>query len=208
MEWPPSASLIERAMDGDSNALGSLFTSAVPRARSFLSYQGFGDAARDEITGAAMESVLQKVSTLRQPQAFEAWFWTVVRNSMRGYLRQQQRLARITELAPTSPLQPDEHLLALEEHHTIRRALTQLSPADRELLWLREVEGLTYQDIGGRLGAKTGAVRVRCHRARKRLHEAYEAAQVGRATGETGHYEDGTTADSGSEIDQGDFDFN
>jgi RNA polymerase sigma-70 factor (ECF subfamily) len=198
MEWPPSASLIERAKDGEPDALGAIFAAAVPRIRSFLAYQGFRDAARDEIVGAAMESVLHKVSTLRQTQSFEAWFWAVVRNSMRGYLRQQQKLARITELPPTSPLQPDEHVLMLEEHQTIRTALEGLSPADRELLWLREVEGLTYQEIGGRLGAKTGAVRVRCYRARRRLREAYEAAQVGRETGdrgENGHYEDGNTAD-------------
>ena len=44
---------------------------------------------------------------------------------------------------------------------------------DRELLWLREVEGLSYEEIGGRLSAAAGTVRVACHRARKRLERAY-----------------------------------
>jgi RNA polymerase sigma factor (sigma-70 family) len=51
--------------------------------------------------------------------------------------------------------------------------MSQLSTRDRQLLWLREVEGLSYDDIGSRLGATVGTVRVACHRARQRLEEVY-----------------------------------
>ncbi len=57
------------------------------------------------------------------------------------------------------------------------RALDHLSDRDRQLLWLREVEGLSYDEIGGRLRATAGTVRVACHRARKRLEEAYRALE-------------------------------
>ena len=62
-----------------------------------------------------------------------------------------------------------------DEHRRIRLALENLSPKDRELLWLREVEGLEYDDIARRLGATAGTVRVACHRARRRLEAAYLA---------------------------------
>ena len=49
-----------------------------------------------------------------------------------------------------------------------RGRLSKLTEKDRELLWLREVEGLAYGEIGGRFGAATGTIRVACHRARKK----------------------------------------
>jgi RNA polymerase sigma-70 factor (ECF subfamily) len=72
------------------------------------------------------------------------------------------------------PTPPDETVIAREEHADIRQALKSLSAADRDLLWMRDIEGLGYKDIGGRLGAATGTIRVRCHRARQRLGTAYE----------------------------------
>jgi RNA polymerase sigma factor (sigma-70 family) len=68
---------------------------------------------------------------------------------------------------------PAEQVIVEEEHAQIRSALTSLSTRDRELLWLSEVEGLTYAEVGGRIGAATGTTRVACHRARRRLEEAY-----------------------------------
>jgi RNA polymerase sigma-70 factor (ECF subfamily) len=72
-----------------------------------------------------------------------------------------------------SPATPEELSIEREEHRRILAALAQLSPRDRELLWLREVEGLDYGEIGGRIGSAIGTVRVAIHRARRRLEEIY-----------------------------------
>ena len=69
---------------------------------------------------------------------------------------------------------PEERAIDADDHSRIRGALTMLSVKDRELLWLREVEGLSYEEIGGRLSAATGTIRVACHRARKKLEQAYQ----------------------------------
>ena len=72
-----------------------------------------------------------------------------------------------------SPATPEEISMEGDEHRRIRVALSGLTPKDRELLWLREVEGLEYEDIATRLGATAGTVRVACHRARRRLEALY-----------------------------------
>ena len=86
----------------------------------------------------------------------------------------RRRAARPTD-AMVSPSTPEEISMEGDEHRRIRIALVSLSPKDRELLWLREVEGLGYEDIARRLGVAAGAVRVACHRARRRLEAIYLA---------------------------------
>ena len=58
------------------------------------------------------------------------------------------------------------------EHEAIRRAFLTLPVRDRELLWMREVVGMEYQDIAGRMSATSGATRVAVMRARRRLEDA------------------------------------
>jgi RNA polymerase sigma-70 factor (ECF subfamily) len=173
--WPPTARLVEEVQAGNTAALETFFHLVRPRLRAFLLYQGFTPEACDELSSIVVATVLQKISTLKNAQAFEAWFWTVARNHVRGYMRKQKRTRRLNELPGPGPAQPDEIVLLAEEYQAVRSALATLSLADRELLWLREVERLSYREIGSRLGVATGAIRVRGHRARRRLQAAYQA---------------------------------
>lgn len=126
-----------------------------------------------EIVADALEAMVRGFPKLRDPQAFEGWFWTISRNRMRTALRRYRSDRRPTD-AWVSPSTPEELFLTSDEHIRIRQALEMVPPRDRELLWLREVEGLEYEEIGSRIGATVGTVRVACHRARKRLEEAFK----------------------------------
>jgi RNA polymerase sigma-70 factor (ECF subfamily) len=72
-----------------------------------------------------------------------------------------------------SPSTPEEISIEGDEHRRIRMALSQIPVKDRELLWLREVEGLEYDDIAIRFGSSASTIRVACHRARRRLEAVY-----------------------------------
>ena len=178
-QWPPAPDLVERARAGDIDAIDDLYRVIRPRLRSFFIYQGFAQATSEDLTASIMEKVIRKLRTLRKPRAFEAWFWALTRNHVRGHFRHQKRDRALNELPSPAPTQPQETVLLIEEYQEIRAALATLSAADRELLWLREVEGLSYQALGGRFGAATGTIRVRCHRARQRLQDAYSTTNGG-----------------------------
>lgn len=142
---------------------------------AFFRYSGLtGDEAED-LASDVMERVIRKLPNLRDPRAFEAWLWTIARNRLAGYMRRQR--SRPYEAPSPQGMEPAEHLALAEEHRMIREALTRLTERDRQLLWLREVEGMSYAGIGGRLGAATGAVRVALHRARRRLEAAYQEVE-------------------------------
>ena len=97
----------------------------------------------------------------------------IVRNRLKGWIRVNRRPRRY-EPANATVAGPEERAIDADDHSRIKGALSMLTERDRELLWLREVEGLTYGEIGGRFGAATGTIRVACHRARKRLERAYQ----------------------------------
>lgn len=174
--WPPKVALVESARSGDPIALARIYRTIQPRLKAFLRYQGFERATCDDIASDVSEVVLAKLETLREAVTFQAWFWAITRNRIRAHVRRRQRDSNHAEPPAPAVLPPDETVILQEEHDTIRRALATLSQKDRDLLWLREVEGLSYKDISGRLDTATGTVRVRCHRARQRLESAYEEA--------------------------------
>lgn len=87
--------------------------------------------------------------------------------------RESKALGMLGAVAVEQSTEPDPlaQLVSNERAEQTRRALAQLSDADREVLQLAFADGLDAQAIGERLGLTAGAVRVRRHRALRRLAE-------------------------------------
>ena len=174
--WPPSPSLATSARDGDQAALSAILVEGLPRLVAFYRGQGLNLADAEDVASDTCESIIRSIRRLRSPQAFEAWFWRVARSKFHDYLRKRHRPLPAPEVETIHVL-PDEQALDQEDFRTVRAAYGKLGAADRELLWLREVEGLSYAAIGGRLFKREGAVRVAMLRARRRLGKLIEEEQ-------------------------------
>lgn len=166
------------ARGGDVAAMGRVLAAGHPRLVAFYHGVGMPHDLVGEIVAETLEGLVRNFPKLREPDAFEGWFWTIARNRMRTSLR-RYRSRKIPTDAFVSPATPEESVLLSEEHSRIRVALAALTERDRQLLWLREVEGLEYDEIGSRIGATVGTVRVACHRARKRLEEEFRRIEGG-----------------------------
>lgn len=141
---------------------------------AFYRGMGLSHADSEEVASQAVEGMVKSIRRLREPDAFEGWFWTIARNRLRSRLRTKGRLERELDYGPVDD--PESIVVVREEHVFIRSALDQLSSRDRQILWLREVEQLDYDDIATRLTMRPGAVRVAALRARRRLEELYASA--------------------------------
>lgn len=172
--WPPTRSEIDAARSGDRAVLGDILTVGYPKLVAFYRGMGLSRADAEEVASDAIEGMVRNIGRLREPDAFEGWFWTVARNRFRSRLRTKGRVERELEYGLVDD--PESIVVIREEHVAIRAALARLSDRDREVLWLREVEQLSHDEIAGRLRMKTGAVRVAVLRARRRLAEIYEQA--------------------------------
>ena len=165
--------VVSAAHNGDRDSLARLCKLVHPRLIGFYRYSGLTTDEAEDLSGDVIEDIITRLTSLRNTKAFDAWMWSIGRNRLKGWIRVNRRPSRFE---PTTPAAsgPEERAIDADDHSRIRGALTMLSMKDRELLWLREVEGLSYEEIGGRLSAATGTIRVACHRARKKLEQAYQ----------------------------------
>ena len=171
-EWPPSVERVVAARNGDRIVLGEILGQGFPKLVAFYRGSGLRHADADELASEALEGMVRNLPKLREAGAFEAWFWSVARNRFRSKLRTKGRVERELEYGPVPD--PEDLVIQTEEHSKIREAMAELSVRDRQVLWLREVEGLSHDEIAGRMMMATGAVRVAALRARRRLAEIYE----------------------------------
>ena len=75
----------------------------------------------------------------------------------------------VDPLDPAGPAGPDHQFMVREQYRHVLAGLQRLGIEDRELLSLVAAEDLSYREIASILGAKENTVKVRVHRARKRL---------------------------------------
>jgi RNA polymerase sigma factor (sigma-70 family) len=116
-----------------------------------------------------------------------AWILAIVRNMSHTWRRRHRAAhASTTTFDETlhSEAAGDEHPAAVLELDATRTALAQaidaLSPDLREVIVLREVEGLSYREIGDVVGVPVGTVMSRLSRARGRLQKALTDSDQGR----------------------------
>ena len=125
----------------------------------------------EDIAQDALLRAWRRRSTLRDKERRKQWLAAIVRNEA---FRQHARVRP----DPTSAIEghegvEDERVVATVERADLHAALRLLSERDRALLVLRYQEDLTQAAIAHRLGIPEGTVKVRLHRARKKLRRAY-----------------------------------
>jgi len=104
-----------------------------------------------------------------------AWLLAIVRNAAYDWLRKHRRNAQLTaavddlEWAADSAPDPEEEQLRNADREAVRQGLESLPAEYREVMVLRELEGMSYKHIARVIDAPIGTVMSRLARARKRL---------------------------------------
>src|SRR5688572_17111171 len=135
--------------------------------------QAVGHAAailfnREDALDAVQEAFIdafKAIDSFDRERAFYPWFYVLLRNrcyKMKTRNRETESIEDTEILAPQSGL-PREERVALE------RALVSLSPEDRELITLKYLDGLSYQELAEHLQIPRGTVMSRLFHVRKQL---------------------------------------
>lgn len=125
----------------------------------------------EDIAQDALLRAWRRRSTLREADRRNQWLGTIVRNE--AFRQHERRRPDPTDAIELYEGEEDARVLATVELADLHAALGELSSRDRELLELRYQEDLTQSAIAVRLGIPEGTVKVRLHRARKKLRSAY-----------------------------------
>lgn len=157
--------LWEQVRQGDRAAFDKFYCQQLPGLRSFLSiYLGSQAAAED----VAQEVFLQ---LWKHPNGFDptraglrTYLFSIARRRAAEWWRHSSR--RFSNLH--GPKEPDLAVRPLFED-----LLLKIDPDSRSLLWLREVEGYSYQEIALMFQVPVGTVKSRLFAARERLRELW-----------------------------------
>lgn len=175
--------LIQAARSGDQRAFAALVEANQAMVYS-LAYRMTGnseDAA--DLTQEAFLNAWRGLARFQGQASFSTWLYRLTSNACIDFLRREKRRSALS-----LTLEPDEEesrqaevsderwspeaLLDRQESlQAVRRALGQLSDEHREVLLLRELEGLSYREIAQALGLEEGTVKSRIARARLALRD-------------------------------------
>ncbi len=167
-----SRELLEACRRGEPGAFEELIE-GTHRQVYTLAYRLVGD--RHEAEDVAQDAYLRAYRSLRKFRGearFETWLYRIVANVAMTHLRRRGRFGDLLPEGQEPVLEqqvqdPDDSLGDAE----VSRALASLPDGQRVVVVLKDVYGFSCQEIGDRIGISEGAVKVRLHRARRRLRE-------------------------------------
>lgn len=171
-------SLIERVRSGDSSAFETLVLENQTKVYNLaLRMTGNEEDALD----MSQEAFLRAYNSLdgfRGDSRFSVWLYRLTSNICIDFIRSRKRAAAVSlhDAEDGSDIEiPDERFLPETElerrefREALSKGLTELTPEYSRILILREVNGLSYDEIGEVLELSPGTVKSRIHRARGRL---------------------------------------
>lgn len=181
--------LIERACKGDDAAFNQVVAAYKKRILGTVFRL---ISRREDAEDVAQEVFLRlyfSLDQLRTPEVFEPWLYRLTVNASYDYLRKQRRRneARMADLSEEQVLRADANASSKVDHEDTRKGkikelvdqlLSAVSPEDRILLTLKEVEGLSLKELEQVYGVNENALKVRLFRARQRVLKAFGASQA------------------------------
>lgn len=170
--------LIESSLRGDSSAFGELVQLYQDRLYNAVShFVGNATEAEDVVQEAFVQAYL-KLDTFQQTSAFYTWLYRIAFNTAVSRQRRKKlatSVDSIREQTGEEPIDrgdaPDRPLEQQEAVGQVQAALASLSAEHRDILVLREMDELEYEQIAEILAINVGTVRSRLHRARLALRD-------------------------------------
>lgn len=165
--------LVVRCQLGDERAFERVVAQYGRKLRYYVRRLIGRSLLEDDILQSIWLAVWVQLPKLRRTESFRPWLYRIARNTA------LQAIRRRIETAPLEgdPPAPDEAdaTFTPEQAAAVHAALDQLNAAHKEVLVLRFLEGMSYEEIADVIGCSLGTVRSRIYYGKKRLRETMEA---------------------------------
>ena len=174
--------LVERAQRGDKRAF-ELLVSKYQRKLGRLLSRFIRDASEvEDVTQEAFIKAYRALPTFRGDSAFYTWLYRIGINTAKNYLVAMGRRAPTTTDIDSEEAEgiedgdqlrdlntPENELMSRQVAETVNQTLEELPEELRTAITLREIEGLSYEDIANVMNCPIGTVRSRIFRAREAI---------------------------------------
>jgi RNA polymerase sigma factor (sigma-70 family) len=180
--------LVAAVRRGDDRAFEALYARYHRRIAAYVLGMVKDHGRAEDVTQEVFVAALRRMRETERPIAFKPWIYEIAKNACIDQFRRSQRTEEVSfdagegfvpsRLLGSGPT-PDSAVFAKQELDHLCGAFGGLSDTHHEILVLRELEGLSYREIGERMGMSRQAVESTLFRARRRLTEEYDDLATG-----------------------------
>ena len=176
--------LVERAQHGDKHAFELLVVKYQRKLGRLLSRFIRDQAEVEDVAQEAFIKAYRALPSFRGDSAFYTWLYRIGINTAKNYLVSQGRRAPTTTEFDSEEAEgfeeaeqlrdintPESELLTKQIAETVNKAVESLPEELRTAITLREIEGMSYEDIAEMMNCPIGTVRSRIFRAREAIAE-------------------------------------
>lgn len=171
--------LIQYAQKGDRQALETLLLKYEKKVYN-VSYRFMGsEADAYDMAQESLIKIYKGVSAFRLEASFSSWVYRVTVNTCLDELRKRKKAPLSLDntleggvfIEDKTGITPEIHALNIESREDIQKAINTLSADHRITVVLRDIQGLSYEEIADTLSISIGTVKSRLNRGRQRLKE-------------------------------------
>jgi RNA polymerase sigma-70 factor (ECF subfamily) len=165
--------LILRCQIGDKDALAELIERYQAPLRYFISRLSANPETAEDIFQDTWLTVIRRIYSLKKTEAFSTWLYRIARNKVYQRFRRKRKLFELNENI-ADPDYTENDVFSIEDAAKIHRCLKELLPEYREVLMLRFLEQMSYEQISQVINCRLGTVKSRIHYAKLALKKEME----------------------------------
>ena len=177
-ENTPDNVLVERTQQGDQAAFGLLVEKYQHRLAKLVSRYIYDSSEVEDVCQEALIKAYRAIGSFRGESAFYTWLYRIAVNTAKNYLISQGRRPPKTDIEAEDAVQtesgsamretgtPEANALTRELAEAVTKAVDDLPEDLKMAITLREIEGLSYDEIAEVMDCPIGTVRSRIFRAR------------------------------------------
>lgn len=174
--------LMEMLQNGNDVAFTILVRRYYRRIRHYLFGFTRNREQSEDLTQETFLRVYRSRQSYRRIAKFSTWLYTIAGNLARSEFRRRKRrrfysvglsvdVGEQPYVVPDTQAAPDEKADTSLRTGLVHQALREIPESFRELLVLRDIQELTYEEIGAITGLPMGTVKSRLHRGRRKIHK-------------------------------------
>jgi RNA polymerase sigma-70 factor (ECF subfamily) len=166
--------LVLRAIAGDHDAFTEIARRSDDRSFALARLILRDEHQAQDATQDAYIAAWRDLSSLRDPDRFEAWLHRLLVRACYRAARRERRL-RLVEIRELELDPPVARPIGLEDRDELERAFRRLDPEQRTVLVLHHYVGLTLPEAAEAMAVPVGTAKSRLHRASRAMRAAIEA---------------------------------
>ncbi len=165
--------LLLRCQIGDKNALTELIERYKKPLWYFINRLLDESEPTEDIFQDTWLTVIRRLHGLREPDSFSTWLYRIARNKVYHHLRKKRVWSELSEDV-AAPNKNEDDIVSLEDAAKVHKCLKELRPEHKEVLMLRFLEQMPYQQIAEVLDCNPGTVKSRVYYAKLALKKELE----------------------------------